>query len=118
VTVADKLASRHCVACGPGTPPVGEQEAADLQRLVDPAWERDSNQSIRRRFAFGNFRDAFGFATRVGLLAEAEGHHPDFELGWGRVVISLTTHAAGGLTDNDFIMAAKIDLLAEGNGLR
>ena len=63
------------------------------------------------RLAFGNFRDAFGFATRVALVAEAEGHHPDMEVGWGRVVLAFTTHAAGGLTPNDFVMAAKTDRL-------
>jgi 4a-hydroxytetrahydrobiopterin dehydratase len=97
---------------------MSEEEAADLHALVDPGWEREANKAIRRRFRFGNFRDAFGFATRVALLAEEEGHHPDFEVGWGRVVLSLTTHSAGGLTQNDFVMAAKVDQLTEGLGLK
>ena len=66
---------------------------------------------LTREFKFDNFRDAFGMATKVALLAEEEGHHPDFEVGWGRLALTLTTHAAKGLTDNDFIMAAKIDKL-------
>ena len=66
----------------------------------------------RREFTFPNFRDAFGFVARAALVAEAEGHHPDIELGWGRAAFELTTHAASGLTRNDFVMAAKIDRLA------
>ena len=113
-----ELAKRRCEACEPGTTPMSEEEAADLHALVDPAWEREANKRIRRRFRFGNFGDAFGFATRVALLAEEEGHHPDFEVGWGRVVLTLTTHSAGGLTPNDFVMAAKVDQLTEGVGLK
>jgi 4a-hydroxytetrahydrobiopterin dehydratase len=72
--------------------------------------------SLRLRFA--DFKDAFGFATRIALVAEEEGHHPDMEIGWGKVVVSLTTHSSGGLTPNDFIMAAKVDRLAAGTGLK
>lgn len=106
-----ELARRKCEACAPGTPPIDEGRAAALHSEIDPAWERDGNQKLGRSFEFGNFRDAFGFATRVALLAEAEGHHPDLAIGWGHVGIDLTTHVAGGLTDNDFILAAKIDRL-------
>jgi 4a-hydroxytetrahydrobiopterin dehydratase len=89
-----------------------EQEAAALASDV-PDWERDGNRALRREFSFDNFRDAFGFVARAALVAEAEQHHPDIELGWGRAAFELTTHAASGLTRNDFVMAAKIDRLAE-----
>ena len=105
------LASEHCKACEKGTPPVSDAEAADLGASV-PGWQRDGNRKLRREFAFPNFRDAFGFVARAALVAEAEGHHPDIELGWGRAMFELTTHAASGLTRNDFVMAAKIDRLA------
>lgn len=108
---AAELASRRCSACRPGTPPLEESRAAELHGQLGPAWSRESNQRLRRTFEFRNFRDAFGFTARIALLAEAEGHHPDLELGWGRVAVALTTHAAKGLTDNDFILAAKIDRL-------
>jgi len=78
-----------------------------------PDWQRESNQKLHREFSFPNFRDAFGFVARAALVAEAEGHHPDIELGWGRASFDLTTHAASGLTRNDFVMAAKIDRLAQ-----
>jgi 4a-hydroxytetrahydrobiopterin dehydratase len=106
-----QLATAHCEACTPGTPPLPEAEAAELSAQV-PDWERDGTSALRREFSFPNFRDAFGFVARVALIAEAEGHHPDIELGWGRAAFELTTHAASGLTRNDFVLAAKIDRLA------
>jgi 4a-hydroxytetrahydrobiopterin dehydratase len=105
-----ELASAHCEACEPGTPPLPEEEAATLASEV-PGWEREGTRALRREFEFPNFRDAFGFTARVALVAESEGHHPDIELGWGRAAFALTTHAAGGLTRNDFILAARIDRL-------
>jgi 4a-hydroxytetrahydrobiopterin dehydratase len=105
-----ELAAAHCEVCAPGTPPLPEAEAAELSLDV-PEWERDGTRALRREFDFPNFRDAFGFVTRVALIAEAEGHHPDIEMGWGRAALELTTHAASGLTRNDFVLAAKIDQL-------
>jgi 4a-hydroxytetrahydrobiopterin dehydratase len=106
-----ELATQHCEPCEKGTPPLSEQEAAALASEV-PDWDRDGNRKLRREFSFDNFRDAFGFVARAALLAEAEQHHPDIELGWGRAAFELTTHAASGLTRNDFVMAARIDRLA------
>lgn len=105
----DDLASRKCQSCGPGTPPLGAAEAAEMAPHVNQ-WTLEGDRLIRQ-IQFENFRDAFGMATRVALLAEQEGHHPDFEVGWGSLRLTLTTHAARGLTENDFIMAAKIDAL-------
>jgi 4a-hydroxytetrahydrobiopterin dehydratase len=107
-----ELASEHCKACEQGTPPLSEEDAAGLAADV-PEWQREGNQKLRREFSFPNFRDAFGFVARVALVAESEGHHPDIELGWGRATFDLTTHAASGLTRNDFVMAAKIDRLLQ-----
>jgi 4a-hydroxytetrahydrobiopterin dehydratase len=112
----NELATEHCEACEKGTPPLSEEQAAQLGARV-PGWEREGNQRLRREFKFPNFRDAFGFVARVALVAESEAHHPDIELGWGRAQFELTTHAASGLTRNDFVMAAKIDRLSsEGSG--
>ncbi len=94
----------------PGALPLPEDEAAELSAQV-PAWQREGTSALRCEFSFPNFRDAFGFVARVALIAEAEGHHPDIELGWGRAAFELTTHAASGLTRNDFVLAAKIDQL-------
>ena len=106
------LAKQHCEPCEKGTPPLSEEEAAALASEV-PDWERDGNRTLKREFSFDNFRDAFGFVARAALLAEAEQHHPDIELGWGRAAFELTTHAASGLTRNDFVMAARIDGLTQ-----
>lgn len=78
----------------------------------------NSNVSIRKGYVLRNFRDAVGFTIKIGMLAEQEGHHPDLELGWGYVNVTLTTHVANGLTENDFIMAAKIDKIAEREPLK
>lgn len=110
------LWKRRCAPCEKGTPPISEELAAGLTAQVDEAWDRRSNQSLSREFGFSNFRDAFGLATRIALLAEEQGHHPEIEVGWGRLVVSLTTHVAGGLTENDFILAAKIDRLSASIG--
>lgn len=114
----DELARRKCVACEPGTPPIDLGSAEKLHSQIEAAWLLDSNVTLRRDFKFRNFRDAFGFATRLALLAEEQGHHPDLELGWGYVNVTLTTHVAKGLTENDFIMAAKIDKIAEREPLK
>lgn len=104
------LASKKCEACEAGTPPLGEDEAAELHSQVSPDWVLHSDK-ILREFKFRTFTEAFGMATKVALLAENQGHHPDFEVGWGRLALTLTTHATKGLSENDFIMAAKIDQL-------
>ena len=107
-----ELAAQHCEACRPGTPPLSDEDADALAAEV-PEWRRATDRALEREFDFKSFRQAFGFVTQVALLAEAEGHHPDIEVGWGRAAFRLTTHAAGGLTRNDFVLAAKIDRLAE-----
>jgi len=113
-----QLASHHCEACEQGTPPMDEEQATQLQGEVDRAWERGGTKALRRTLRCEDFKDACGFATRIAMGAEEEGHHPDMEIGWGKVGVALTTHSSGGLTRNDFIMAAKIDRLASGSGLK
>ena len=107
-----QLADEHCQEYPKGTPALSEEEAAGLARQV-PSWERDGTRSLRREYSFETFRDAFGMVARAALVAEREWHHPEIELGWGRAAFELTTHTAGGLTRNDFIMAARLDRLTE-----
>jgi len=105
-----ELASRTCVPCRGGTPPLKGEELDALQRQV-PEWEVVEEHPLRRRFRFKNFREALDFVNRVGELAEEQGHHPDISFGWGRVEVAIWTHKIDGLTESDFILAAKVDTL-------
>lgn len=105
-----KLAQRACVPCKGGVPPL---RGTDLQLLSDqvPEWKVVEDHHIERVFVFSNFQEALAFTNRVGELAERQGHHPDIYLAWGKVGIKIWTHKIDGLTESDFVMAAKIDLL-------
>ncbi|MBA3780078.1 MAG: 4a-hydroxytetrahydrobiopterin dehydratase [Chloroflexi bacterium] len=109
----ESLARERCVEVRPGTPALTEEEARSLAGGVAGEWQVHEGE-LRREFAFKSFNAAFGLATRIALLAEAQGHHPDLEIGWGRLGVRLSTHSVGGLSRNDFIMAARIDRLAGG----
>lgn len=101
-----EFASRHCAPCSGETPKLApEQLRAALQAL--PGWRLEDG-ALRRRYEFKDFAGALAFTHRVGGLAEEEGHHPDLCLGWGYVEVELKTHAIGGLSENDLILAAKI----------
>jgi 4a-hydroxytetrahydrobiopterin dehydratase len=104
------LASKTCVPCRGGTPPLKGEELDDLRRQV-PEWEVVEEHHLRRRFQFKNFREALGFVNRVGELAEEQGHHPNVTFGWGYAEVTVFTHKIDGLTASDFILAAKINEL-------
>jgi 4a-hydroxytetrahydrobiopterin dehydratase len=109
----ESLARERCAEIRAGTPPLTAEEAGLLAAGVAGEWQIGEGE-IRREFTFKTFNAAFGLATRIALLAEAQGHHPVLEVGWGRLVVRLSTHSVGGLSRNDFIMAARIDRLAGG----
>jgi 4a-hydroxytetrahydrobiopterin dehydratase len=106
------LSSKKCVPCEGGVPPFSAEE---IKTYLDQAkgWNLVRLEKIFKEFKFKDFKEAMLFANRVASLAEEEGHHPDFAILYSRVILNLTTHAARGLTENDFIMAAKIDKLLE-----
>jgi 4a-hydroxytetrahydrobiopterin dehydratase len=105
------LAERACVPCRGGVPPLAEEQIRPLQKQVHQ-WKVVNNHHIEREFAFPDFKTALEFVNRVGNLAEEQGHHPDIALAWGKVGISIWTHKINGLTESDFILAAKIDRLS------
>ncbi len=106
------LAREACEACTGSTPVVSGAEASALLGELHGDWRlSDDGTALLRAWRFADFASAFAFAVRVALIAEAEGHHPDLTVGWGRCEVRLTTHAVGGLTRNDFIVAAKVDLV-------
>lgn len=103
------LGSKKCVPCEGGIDPFTAEQATPYLAVI-PGWQLASDaKSIHREYRFKDFKEALVFVNRVGDLAEREGHHPDIALGWGKVGIVLTTHAIKGLSENDFILAYKID---------
>ena len=102
------LADRSCTPCRAGTPPLRPEEFQPLLRQLH-GWQVEDGKKIAKSYRFKNFIEAVAFVDATVPVAEAEGHHPDLFVKWGEVRVYLWTHAAGGLTENDFVMAAKID---------
>ncbi len=109
--MSSELASETCVPCRGGVPSLTGQELAALQKQVD-GWNVVQEHHITKTFTFPDFRQALAFVNKVGEMAEEQGHHPDIYLTWGKVEIKTWTHKIDGLTESDFILAAKIDQLA------
>lgn len=104
------LANRACVPCNGGVPRLRGEEVGRLAREVAD-WDVVDEHHLTRHYNFGNFRDAQKFVNQVGEIAEGEGHHPDIAFGWGYADIKIFTHAIDGLSESDFILAAKIEKL-------
>jgi 4a-hydroxytetrahydrobiopterin dehydratase len=104
------LAEKHCVPCRGGVPPLKGVELERMQAQVT-GWQVVNEHHLSRTYTFADFRTALDFVNRVGAVAEAEGHHPDLYLAWGKVGVEIWTHKIDGLTESDFILAAKIDQL-------
>ncbi len=106
------LTHKHCVPCEGGTPPFTPGQIAEYRPHIVSEWNVLDNTKLHRDFRFQNFTRAMEFVNQVAEIAEAEGHHPDISIFYNQVTIELWTHAVGGLSENDFIVAAKIDALA------
>jgi 4a-hydroxytetrahydrobiopterin dehydratase len=104
------LASCDCVPCRGGIPPLDHDPIQRLLRELD-GWSAVDDHHLRKVYEFKDFRESLEFVNRVGGLAEEQGHHPDISFGWGRAEITIWTHKIDGLTESDFILAAKIDQL-------
>src|SRR5688572_5316114 len=105
------LADKTCVPCRGGVPPLTADQIRPLQAQV-PDWSVAGDHHIERNFTFPDFKSALDFVNRIGAIAEEQGHHPDITLSWGRVGVQIWTHKINGLTESDFILAAKIDQAA------
>ena len=105
-----ELAGKTCVPCRGDVPPLKGAALEELIRQV-PGWEVVDEHHLKREFRFKNFRETLDFVNRVGELAEEQAHHPDIAFGWGRAEIVIFTHKIDGLTESDFILAAKVDRL-------
>jgi 4a-hydroxytetrahydrobiopterin dehydratase len=108
-----ELADRVCVPCKGGVPALKGAALAELAHEL-PGWEVVAEHHLRRLFTFPDFAQALAFVNRAGAVAEEQGHHPDILLGWGKAEVTTYTHAIDGLTESDFILAAKIDRVASG----
>jgi 4a-hydroxytetrahydrobiopterin dehydratase len=107
------LAEKECVPCKGGVPPLKGQELAQLKQQLASEWKVVNEHHLEREYKFKDFRQALDFTNKVGELAEAQGHHPDIFLAWGKVKLTIWTHKVDGLTESDFVLAAKADRLLE-----
>jgi 4a-hydroxytetrahydrobiopterin dehydratase len=111
-----ELGSKECVSCKGAVSPLKGRALNELKRQLGADWKVVRGHHLEREFAFKNFREALAFTNQVGKLAEAQNHHPDIHLAWGKVKITLWTHKIDGLTESDFVMAAKIDAIKRPKG--
>lgn len=106
------LAEKHCVPCEGGVKPLNREEAERYLKKLTPEWQLSSDgKQIHKDFRFKGFNATMGFVNAVAWIANQEGHHPDLEVGYSHCLVRYTTHAIGGLSENDFICAAKVDRL-------
>lgn len=105
------LTQKKCVPCEGNVPALEPREIEEFKKEISEEWKVVDNKKLYREFMFVSYRHTIDFVNMVADLAEEEGHHPDMHVYYGRVEIELSTHAINGLTENDFILAAKIDLL-------
>jgi 4a-hydroxytetrahydrobiopterin dehydratase len=103
------LAAKECIPCKGEVPALKGSGLRDLAAQLQHGWKVVGEHHLDKEFAFPDFRQALAFTNRVGAIAEAQGHHPDIMLGWGKVGITLWTHKIDGLTESDFILAAKFE---------
>jgi 4a-hydroxytetrahydrobiopterin dehydratase len=103
-----ELSKKTCVPCRGGVPPLPAEKAAEYLRQID-GWSLVRNHHISKEFKFPDFVQALEAVNRIGALAEREGHHPDIYLAWGKLRLEIWTHKIDGLTESDFILAAKMD---------
>jgi len=107
----EELKEMHCEPVREGATPLQEQELNTLQNRLKTPWEIINHTRLRKEFPFENFKRGMAFAQEVALVAERENHHPDICIQYTKVIVELSTHDIGGLSENDFIMAAKIEAI-------
>ena len=103
------LAKKTCVPCRGGVPPLKGAQLEELQDKLKNDWKIINEHHLEKEYSFKNFKEALDFTIKVGELAENQDHHPDIFLTWGKVKVTIWTHKIDGLTESDFIFAAKTD---------
>lgn len=112
----DDLTQKHCSPCEGGVPPLPPEGVASYMKYA-PGWNSPDNKKIVREFKLKDFKEALAFVNEVADIAESDGHHPDIHIFYDKVRLELSTHAIGGLSENDFILAAKINALTKSRTL-
>jgi 4a-hydroxytetrahydrobiopterin dehydratase len=107
----DDLARRKCVPCHGGIAPLKGAELKQYLQALGGDWKAVKNHHLEKEFKFKDFKSALAFTNKIGALAERQGHHPDLYLAWGKVRVTIWTHAVDGVTESDFVLAAKIESL-------
>ncbi len=103
------LAKQQCVPCKGGVPPLAHEAIVSLLDRLGGGWQAADDHHLEKDYTFNDFAEALAFTNRVGAIAEEQGHHPDIYLAWGRVGLKIWTHKIDGLTESDFVFAAKAD---------
>ncbi len=103
------LADKKCVPCQGGVPPLDGEKITEMLRQLQPGWRVNAQGHLEKSYEFKDFAQALAFVNRVGAIAEAEGHHPDLYLSWGKCRVEIWTHKIQGLAESDFYLAAKAD---------
>lgn len=107
--MASELAKKECVPCKGGVPPLEGDEITKLLDQLGGEWEVVNEHHLHKKYSFDDFKSALAFTNAVGEIAEDQGHHPEIHLGWGKVELEIWTHKIDGLTESDFVLAAKVD---------
>ena len=107
------LAKKDCIPCKGGVPPLKGAELNGLIQQLGHGWEVVKEHHLEKKFAFPDFQTALDFTNKVGAVAEQEGHHPDIHLAWGKVRVVIWTHKIDGLTESDFVLAAKVEQIKD-----
>ncbi len=107
--MSNELAGKHCVPCRGGVPPLEGKELEKLSAQLGGGWRVVDGHHLEKQYGFDDFAGALAFTNAVGAIAEAEGHHPDIYLAWGQVRLTIWTHKIDGLTESDYILAAKAE---------
>lgn len=107
--MASALAQKDCVPCRGGVPPLKGKDVEKLLKELGGGWQAKNEHHLEKEYKFKNFVQALDFTNKIGAIAEQQGHHPDIYLAWGKVRLTVWTHAVDGLTESDFVLAAKGD---------
>jgi 4a-hydroxytetrahydrobiopterin dehydratase len=111
----ENLAAKDCIPCKGGVPPLKGADLRNLASQLAHGWKVVDEHHLEKRFSFPDFKQALEFTNKVGAIAEAQGHHPDIYLAWGKVGLTIWTHKIDGLTESDFVIAAKFESIPHGD---